>query len=510
MPSVTVPQEFWKQELRVYSNWRTAFWRELLQNAIDANPTKIEIKVGLHATLNNSPITRVTFTDDGCGMDRNTLENVFFQLGRTTKGGDSIGGFGRARIITCFAQERYQILTHDLVVEGQGGDFDISYNPTTYVNGCRFQIDINEDTDSLKRQLQYLLLQCAIQVPLTINGVPYQSTTLPAEPDRVFTTGPETGREDTWANAYVTNKSGSGKILIRVGGLVMYEAWAEGTTNVAVELVPSMSRNTLTASRDSLAAPYRQQLDRFIKDLDQDHRAAFNSGPTKVDEVFVGQNLAKRSFTTRSKKELSKEQIQAYNDQITGIMDELTPDALKGMTPGVAWLQPQVPLPPRTAQTVLPFDVYMVADRIDDNVRGALNWWAPDKMGSRQRALIIAWQAAVEWAIETIVEAHEGTIVNWNVGWGFNYNNLASCETRGNDYLFTLNPVDLDNKCKVRYQLSDKTSRRQLLATALHEVCHIFINKHNEDFAKELTALVGAADQAEGDRRIRQAITKEA
>jgi hypothetical protein len=50
---------------------------------------------------------RVRFADDGTGMTRRTLEEVFFALGRTTKDGeDSIGGFGRARIILCFAPGR--------------------------------------------------------------------------------------------------------------------------------------------------------------------------------------------------------------------------------------------------------------------------------------------------------------------------------------------------------------------------------------------------------------------
>src|SRR3546814_8035615 len=59
-------------------------------------------------------VVRIVFDDDGCGMDRDVLDDVYFAPGETTKkDGEFTGGYGRARLMTCFSQVRYGIRTHD-------------------------------------------------------------------------------------------------------------------------------------------------------------------------------------------------------------------------------------------------------------------------------------------------------------------------------------------------------------------------------------------------------------
>jgi len=102
MPSITVPKEFFVKERRMYSYWQQAFWREFFQNSVDAGSTKIDVRL----SVNSDYAVEVVFTDNGCGMDRDTLERVYFRLGASTKSGaDMVGGFGRARILTCFSMD---------------------------------------------------------------------------------------------------------------------------------------------------------------------------------------------------------------------------------------------------------------------------------------------------------------------------------------------------------------------------------------------------------------------
>src|SRR3546814_7171522 len=57
-------------------------------------------------------------------MDRDVLDDVYFAPGETTKkDGEFTGGYGRARLMTCFSQVRYGIRTHDCVVEGDGPEY---------------------------------------------------------------------------------------------------------------------------------------------------------------------------------------------------------------------------------------------------------------------------------------------------------------------------------------------------------------------------------------------------
>src|SRR5690606_26097931 len=90
----------------------------------------------------------VRFRDYGTGMSRRVLEEVFFALGETTKNGtDSIGGFGRARIITCFAQRAYRIRTRNLLVHGNAGEYRVE-EVTDPVEGTEFVIDTIDDDPS--------------------------------------------------------------------------------------------------------------------------------------------------------------------------------------------------------------------------------------------------------------------------------------------------------------------------------------------------------------------------
>jgi len=133
---VTIHKSFFKKERDgFYSDWSIAFWRELFQNSVDAGAQNIRIYIdqkegrGSFGNFRVDPpnIVRVVFADDGCGMSYDVLDDVYFAIGNTTKTADdgSVGGFGRARLMTCFSQDRYSILTQDNFVVGEGGDFDI-------------------------------------------------------------------------------------------------------------------------------------------------------------------------------------------------------------------------------------------------------------------------------------------------------------------------------------------------------------------------------------------------
>jgi hypothetical protein len=124
-----------KERNQLYGDWTIAFWRELFQNSVDAGAKKISIDLNEKpqrgsfgsAGPEGKTVTNVVFSDDGHGMTAEVLDDVYFKMGKSTKdvgGGSNIGGFGRARIMTCFSQERYTILTCDRFVMGDGVHFE--------------------------------------------------------------------------------------------------------------------------------------------------------------------------------------------------------------------------------------------------------------------------------------------------------------------------------------------------------------------------------------------------
>ena len=127
---LTVPKDFFVEERnKFYDAWVEAFPREFFQNSVDAGARVIRIDIheapgkGSFGRAPRLPaVTRFVFEDDGHGMSHQVLEDVFFTLGASTKRDEnsSVGGFGRARIMQAFSQERYSIRTRDRYVEGDG------------------------------------------------------------------------------------------------------------------------------------------------------------------------------------------------------------------------------------------------------------------------------------------------------------------------------------------------------------------------------------------------------
>jgi hypothetical protein len=130
---LSVGKDFLRGERdQYYNDFTIAFWRELFQNSVDAGATDISIDIEERQPRRfggqDGPekVTNICFTDNGHGMTAEVLNDVYFKMGRSTKkdDGGSIGGFGRARIMTCFSQESYSILTKDRFVSGDGPKFE--------------------------------------------------------------------------------------------------------------------------------------------------------------------------------------------------------------------------------------------------------------------------------------------------------------------------------------------------------------------------------------------------
>ena len=134
-PDVIIPpKEYYvKQRVEGYSNWSFAFFRELFQNSVDAGAKNVHITIGdmpgrgaFGRPGDVADVVRVSFTDDGKGMSEEVLRNVFFKPGRSTKtGGDTVGGFGTARVTLCFSQVNYRGHTGSCLFEGDGAEFDV-------------------------------------------------------------------------------------------------------------------------------------------------------------------------------------------------------------------------------------------------------------------------------------------------------------------------------------------------------------------------------------------------
>lgn len=362
--TLTVDKVFLRKERdQYYSDFTIAFWRELFQNSVDARAKRISIKLGTipargsfgAAGPEGGTVTNVVFADDGHGMTAEVLGDVYFKMGKSTKDvddGTMIGGFGRARIMTCFSQERYTILTQDRFVMGDGihfehgsvaqqivelekyaADLERSSEPGAATSleglrddidmlkdamkknggyqGCRVEVDLDGSpskhwhgrtgtfdnmNDALKRYLSESQLACEV----SINGQTPEAHfghwdgKLQARKGPVRRTLYVETPEGPVSFATVHLSEGKkanfkGQLIVRVAGASMFRNDVTGLeAQVIVEIDPAQSRNALNSNRDGLKGHYDRAVNSLLNELAVDTMSALKD-KSKKTEVISGE-----------------------------------------------------------------------------------------------------------------------------------------------------------------------------------------------------------------------------
>src|SRR3989304_5831934 len=109
---IRIGREFFTTALRDYQDWREKWWREAVQNAVDAPATVVTCSVD-EVNTETGPAIMVSVEDNGGGMDEDVLINKFLVLGGTTKAttAGSTGGFGKAKELLVLPWLRWSIHT---------------------------------------------------------------------------------------------------------------------------------------------------------------------------------------------------------------------------------------------------------------------------------------------------------------------------------------------------------------------------------------------------------------
>lgn len=490
MQHVKTTPEMFRQELRGYADWPKAFAREMLANALDEGASRIEVEfVGEHT---------IAVTDDGPGMTAAHLDEYFFRLGRSSKGdGPTIGGFGRARVLTCFAQDGYRIRTRTLQVQGVGGQYTIEDGHPDLA-GTRFEVDLADRRGPEVRDALEALLSVSHLTPtVVVDGQERPRLSPMGRATRILRDAD--GRP--WARLWVRpNEHPFGVLLVRAGGLAMHgRRQYASDDHVVIDLYIARSRDILTSARDGLRAEFQAQVDEFLSDLGSNRRKAMKK-PTKplANHVLGGGFMV---------TELHRE------------LDEPTPgqaDGTFGLQPAAAHgAPPPVPLEPRSAavgalleaetysSSGLGFDAFVFADDATGMSRAVRDWdpssWTWER-GTRRRKLLLVWREVCAVYVHALLDLHGSRALSWTVGWTLNEDVRADCRRTSGGWVFALNPID--GKGRTRYRLSDPADLRKIAAYAAHEVAHVLNDRHDEDFASTLTELVGAVDPAVLRRRM--------
>lgn len=369
---------FFKKERDAYDDWIRAFWRELFQNSVDAKakniyidifPTEGEGAFGENPTVQD--IVRVKFKDDGVGMSGDVLRNVYFSLGETTKTGDndSTGGYGRGRLVTCFANERYSILTRDHWVEGKGNLYEcdtiansierkhldakyalengspeqsqkciaqtqyLESNRSGY-SGCEIIVDMdpseygtysyrNPTESKLRATLNEYLAEAQLPCTVWIDDNLNQNKCMRGKKVReLYVKDPNSDQNLLFGTVHVT-KSGKnlvheGKVLYRIDGAPMSSRSINAPQQVIVEIDKKNHREFLTSNRDGFKANYQQVIDRFIDELVVDNVTALSEKRNIKDVTRTGK-----------KGDIHVNNIEIAEEEIVSVSGNEKADAIK-------------------------------------------------------------------------------------------------------------------------------------------------------------------------------------
>lgn len=541
MPSISVPPSFFVSERNsVYADWRSAFWRELISNSLDAGASRIRIR-----TAFRDGKLSVDVIDNGHGMTRDVVEQVYMRLGASTKGdSDGIGGFGRARILTCFSQDSYTIRSSDFLVTGQGASYDIHPAPGM-VRGCAVTVQMPAREarylyDRLQDVLRQSSLRAAVEVKLDMNA-PEGVYLLPLDA-RSFQQADGSGwmrfrgwgrlgrhveslsdASGPWADVHLNegDRALSGHAVIRVGGMAMYEDHIGCPSQITVNLVPARAREVLTASRDSVRSPFRDILQELYQKISSERLSGFKARPRdpvtqilKTEGTMFAQG---HPLPVSSPSITSMEEVRASlrpRSPTPGAASSMDLSSLGSRSGSGDQVQDCTPEGSENPHGLLYPVALHVCDPLPEQRASipryaAESWVAPGNDGRNAELLHAAWTGACRHVLEVLARtspdispAHEH---RWVSGFVFD-RDMLGCHMAigGIPHGLLLNPVD--ERGRARYRLSDPDSIKQLISIAIHEVTHAVSRRHDEIFASVMTDLVSRIRDRDIEQSIRASV----
>lgn len=498
-------------------------FRELLQNSLDAGSTRIDIEISKDEEKGGSI---VRFQDDGCGMTREVLEKVYFRLGESTKDSDedSIGGFGRARILTNFSMDSYTILTQNNEVRGSGAEYEV-HDTEEYHEGCTQILRTSDaETYEFRNSCENFLNTCDIRIPVFLNGSEMQYR-MDVTSDKIKDLEYE---DQKFAELFYTPPSRAtmrGYAVFRVNGCQMFSRYLGCEGSVVIEIVPEKSRYVLTASRSELKRGYNTFLDTLLREFITNEEEASRRDLVNEFRSYTGRGVYMAAKKGSPHRHIEKKKRASYGKnykarEIALYANEIIDNRFSGKDlPAYCEAMSQAHVEDKASYyeasigDFLPNVVVHTKTADKDLIRLSKLWdikdwkfrikgdsvdWGEHK---EKISLLFVWEEACRIAIEELLE-FRGFGFNWTPGFLLSERVKASHTVKANIHFLMLNPYN-DHKA-FKYDLRSELDLMEILACAKHEVSHIAYQDHNEQFAITLSNIDSILHQGDAIIRMKQ------
>jgi len=287
--------------------WKEAFWRELVQNSVDAGATRIDLYTRQLEDGNQISGCK----DNGGGMSEAVFRGKFLKHGGTTKGADSgsAGGFGAAKRLLLAPWVQWQIRTGNMIAVGQMARHEVWVNGVRKTHGPQeFEIPAHwQDGKSVKgvifeavmsperrtdapAALSWLSKCYLPRITVTVNGKKANARLNPKTEMATDFVTPVIGyaikNKSSFDPSYVLVRTVSGPK--RDKKLAMFTERISSKVGHAIVLeLQSHSVTYLKASRNDADGYFYTELRELIRKLNINPRSAIR-GPDKYQKIHWG------------------------------------------------------------------------------------------------------------------------------------------------------------------------------------------------------------------------------
>jgi hypothetical protein len=503
---ITIGPEFFITALKDYEDWPLKWWREAVQNAVDAGGRN----VALGADKQSDGTMVVYCDDDGRGMDEETILKKFLVLGATTKTGPggTAGGFGKAKELLLLPWIAWRIHSRDTLVEGAGIDYTVSRAPTR--QGTRLEVTMPPDKLTDAPIALGFLQKCYLpSVQFTVNGQP-------ARADLAGATKVDTVPDK--AEVYFTPAAATQSYLyVRARGLFMFLKYIGEVPGFVIAELTAPSIDILTANRDGFRDYHvARAVDRLAERIAKDNMSALKSKQGLIRQKFEGSG----KFRARERASMVLERIGPYGD---GKLSTANTEAVVAVVSDYARAEEdkrQARPAPAVAHVMLD-QKFLGPNHLEAAIKQLV--WEPDFfLVNEIEGYVVPKKFFPESMTPTVLKFAKtwvelcryvmmqlGSSEQFGVGFVFSTDAAAQAITDEDregktEKWIMLNPWKDIRSQRDLWRPAQDADLKWLYAAAIHEATHIAdrMSYHDESFAAALTR--NMAKCADGYRKIRQ------
>lgn len=525
-PQLKISNRLFQAPLKEYGDiWKECWWREAIQNSVDAGATQIDCKTYINE---EAKTVLIQVSDNGRGMSQEILVDKFLAFGETSKEGQegSVGGFGKAKELLILPWLGWTVETMDAAgqitgVTGKANEYEFKAPHTISrdTQGTTLVVEMPIDQTTNDNICKSFIRKCFIpQTKFKVNGEEVSADLLPGKE--------VTHNKDmviTWNEEQKINDNV--KAIVRVKGVYMFRQYVysehsfEGT--IVIELTGN-SVDLLATNRNELSNhDDRAFINKFFGKLEKDVRSGLRGAGFRVRKIYQGSG----KFSTYDKSQTADDLTHLVQKlisekpkgkvELTSMTLEQIKEALKQLEE-MANTESATPkavdnaVTPDMAEALLS-DVTFTGDADSEAAMKQLLWepdfflvneikdfkvpaeFTPEKMGPAAKRVARLWAAFCQFVFIQL-----GTYKEFGIGFIFSYQkNKGMTSWVQGEYVredgqnwILINPyLNGDPKSGQLYDINNEEHLDKMYALAIHECTHIAdgVSYHDEDFSAALT-----------------------